>query len=67
MMNKWLTVTEEGNKLFLFDMDRIRTQPDKVQSRLRINLNDQHFLSVLEVVQLSCICVIAGNEVSFYN
>ena len=66
-MNKWLTVTEEGNKLFLFDMDRIRTQPDKVQSRLRINLNDQHFLSVLEVVQLSCICVIAGNEVSFYN
>ena len=67
MMNKWLTVTEEGNKMFLYDMDRIRTQPDKVQSRLRINLNDQNFLTVLEVVQLSCICVVAGNEVSFYN
>jgi|JI6StandDraft_1071083.scaffolds.fasta_scaffold650111_1 hypothetical protein len=67
MMNKWLTCTEEGNKLYLFDMDRIRTQPEKVQSRLRLNLNDQNFTSILEVVQLSCICVVAGNEVNFYN
>lgn len=61
MMNKWLTCTDEGNKLYLYDMDRIRTQPDKVQSRLKINLNDQPFKKILEVVQLSCICVVAGN------
>lgn len=67
MMNKWLTCTDEGNKLYLYDMDRFRTQPDKVQSRLRINLNDQPFKEILEVVQLSCICVVAGNEVNFYN
>ena len=30
MMNKWLTVTEENNEIFLYDMDRIRTQPEKV-------------------------------------
>lgn len=48
-------------------MDRIRTQPDKVQTRLKINLNDQSFETILEVVQLSCICIVAGNEVSFYN
>lgn len=67
MMNKWLTVTDEGNKLFLFDMERIRTQPEKVQSRLRLNLNDQDFTCILEVVSLSCICLVAGNEVNFYN
>jgi len=67
MMNRWLTVSEEGNRLFLFDMDRFRSQPDKVKTRLKINLNDQPFETILEVVQLSCICVVAGNEISFYN
>jgi hypothetical protein len=67
MMGKWLTVTEEASKLFLFDMERIRSQPEKVQTKLRLNLNDQHFHTILEVVPLSCICLVAGNEVSFYN
>lgn len=41
MMNKWLTVSEDTSLLYLFDMERFRSQPDKVMSRLTIDLNDQ--------------------------
>jgi hypothetical protein len=61
MMNKWLTVSEEGNKVYLFDMERIRTQPEKVMTKLKLDFNEQKFTSILEIVSLSCVCVIAGN------
>ncbi len=36
-------------------------------TKLSINTNELRVKLVLEVVPLSCICIIAGNEVSFYN
>ena len=67
MLNKWLTVSETGFSIYLFDMERVRSQPEKVMNKLHINTNELKVNLVLEVVPLSCICIIAGNEVSFYN
>lgn len=67
MLNKWLTVSETGFSLYLFDMERVRSQPEKVMAKLHINTNELRVNLVLEVLPLSCICIIAGNEVSFYN
>jgi hypothetical protein len=67
MLNKWMTVSETGFQVYLFDMERVRSQPEKVMSKLTINTNELKIKQVLEVVPLSCICIVAGNEVSFYN
>lgn len=67
MLNKWLTVSDTGMNLYLFDMERIRSQPEKVMSKLNTNTNELRVRMVLEVVPLSCICITAGNEVNFYN
>jgi hypothetical protein len=67
MLNKWLTVTDNGLGLYLFDMERVRSQPEKVMAKLAISTNELKAKLVLEVVPLSCVCIIAGNEVNFYN
>ena len=61
MINRWFTVPEEGTGAYLFDMDRVRSQPDKVRSRPKLVNNDLPVSGVVEVVPLSCVCVITGN------
>lgn len=50
MMNKWLTISEYHNKVYLFDMERVRTQPEKVMSKVKIDTNDMNISMVLEIV-----------------
>jgi hypothetical protein len=61
MVNRWLTVAEGGLQLYLFDLERVKSQPEKVMQRVALSLGEQLITSVLEVVALSCICVVAGN------
>lgn len=48
-------------------MDRVRSQPEKVMHQLKINTNDLKIKDIVEIVPLSCICLIMGNEANFYN
>ena len=67
MINRWLTVPEEGLGVYLFDMERVRSQPEKVKSKPKLVNNDLPVSLVVEVVPLSCVCVVTGNEVNFYT
>jgi hypothetical protein len=67
MLNKWLALSEESEGVFLYDMDKARSKPEEVEERLAIDCNDMSISLVLEVVALSTVCFVAGNEISFYN
>ena len=67
MMNKWLTLSDEPDELFLFDMEKVRLKPEEVLEQIKIDTNEMPVSQVLEVVPLSTICVVAGNELAFYD
>lgn len=61
MMNKWLTLTDDGNRVFLYDMEKARSKPEEVEQEVTIDSNDLPINMLLEVVALSTICFVAGN------
>lgn len=67
MLNKWLTITDDGNGVYLYDMEKARSKPEEVEQEVTIDTNDLPISMVMEVVALSTICFVAGNEISFYN
>lgn len=38
MVNRWLTVAEGGLQLYLFDLERVKSQPEKVMQRVALNV-----------------------------
>ncbi len=67
MINKFLTFSEELDELWLFDMEKVRLKPEEVQERIGIDSNELVVSDVVEVVSLSAICVVAGNEITFLS
>ena len=39
MLNKWLTISDQPEEIFLFDLEKVRTKPDEVEERVTINTN----------------------------
>lgn len=67
MINKFLTFSEDLDELWLFDMEKVRLKPEEVQERIGIDSNELVVSDVVEVVSLSAICVVAGNEITFLS
>jgi hypothetical protein len=67
MLNKWLAIGEDGAQVYLYDMEKARSKPEEVEQRVHVDTNDLSISMVLEVVALSTVCFVAGNEISFYN
>lgn len=61
MINKWLTVSEEDNLVYLYDMEKARSKPEEVEEKVDIDNNDLQISIVLEIVAISAICFVAGN------
>ena len=47
MLNKWLTISDQPEEIFLFDLEKVRTKPDEVQERVPINTNEMVVSKVL--------------------
>ena len=67
MMNRWMTFGEELGVVYLFDMEKVRLKPEEVMEKVAISSNEMLISQVLEIVPMSIICIVAGNEVSFYG
>lgn len=48
-------------------MEKVRLKPEEVFEKIKIDTNEMPVSQVLEVVPLSTICVVAGNELAFYD
>lgn len=66
MINKWVLVNDM-NKMFTFDMEKYKQNDPQYQVEIKLENPDLKINYVLELVNLSMICVVAGNEVYFFN
>ena len=39
MLNKWLTLPESEEKVYLFDMEKVRLKPDEVEECIPVDTN----------------------------
>lgn len=61
MINKWLTLSEDGSAAYLYDMEKARSKPEEVEEQLAIDNNDLSISMVVEIIAISTICFVAGN------
>jgi len=47
MLNKWLTISDEDNRVYLFDMEKVRLKPEEVLQKVSIDNNDLNISLVL--------------------
>lgn len=59
MINRWALVSDE-NKLYLFDLEKYRQQDTQYISEVKMENPEFKITQILELVNLSTICVVAG-------
>ena len=66
MLNKWALFSDE-NKFYLFDHEKFKQNDPNYLTKIKMEDPDLKLYEIVELVSLSTICVIAGNEIYFYN